>query len=79
MPKIFTGKVVSEKMEKTVVVLVTRRVAHPLYRKVMNKKKKLYAHDEKGAKLGQKVRIKEVRPISKMKRFEVIEIVVNKK
>jgi len=75
MSSIFTGTVVSDKMTKTVVVKVVRVKPHPLYRKVVEKKKKLYAHDEKGAKLGDQVKIKECRPLSKIKRFKVIEII----
>ncbi len=75
MSKIFRGEVISDKMNKTVVVEVVRVKPHPLYRKVMRKKKKFYAHNEKGAKLGDWVKIEECRPLSKLKRFKVIEIV----
>ncbi|MBU2592057.1 MAG: 30S ribosomal protein S17 [Patescibacteria group bacterium] len=74
MSKTFIGEVVSDKMDKTVVVLVKRKVSHPFYRKVIIKRKKFYVHDEKGSKLGQMVEIKEVRPISKTKKFEVVKI-----
>ncbi len=71
-----TGKVVSDKMEKTVVVAIERRVRHPVYGKMMTRTKKLKAHDEENsAKLGDTVRIMETRPLSKDKRFRVIEIV----
>jgi len=75
MSKIFVGEVVSDKMTKTVVVLVKRKVRHPLYKKLITKRKKLYAHDEKGAKTGDVVKVRETRPLSRLKRFEVIEIV----
>ena len=74
MPKrILQGTVVSDAMDKTVVVLVERRVAHPVYKKFIKRSKKYAAHDETNAcKVGQSVRIQECRPISKRKRFEVI-------
>ncbi len=71
-----TGTVVSDKMEKTVVVAIERRVRHPVYGKMMTRTKKLKAHDEQNsAKLGDTVRIMETRPLSKDKRFRVVEIV----
>jgi small subunit ribosomal protein S17 len=74
--KVRTGKVVSDKMEKTVVVAIERRVKHPVYGKMMTRTKKLKAHDEdNSAKLGDTVRIMETRPLSKDKRFRVVEIV----
>jgi small subunit ribosomal protein S17 len=74
--KVRTGTVVSDKMEKTVVVAIERRVKHPVYGKMMTRTKKLKAHDEgNSAKLGDTVRIMETRPLSKDKRFRVIEIV----
>ena len=70
------GEVVSTKMAKTIVVEVGRRVPHPLYRKVVSKRSKFYAHDEKGeAKVGDRVRIVETRPLSKLKRWRLAEIV----
>jgi small subunit ribosomal protein S17 len=70
------GAVVSTKMAKTIVVEVTRRVQHPLYKRLINKRKKFYAHDEEGkAKMGDVVRIVECRPLSKLKRWELKEIV----
>jgi len=74
MPKrILQGTVVSDAMDKTVVVLVERRIMHPVYKKFIRKSKKYAAHDETNAcKVGQSVRIQECRPISKNKRFEVI-------
>jgi small subunit ribosomal protein S17 len=70
------GHVVSTKMAKTIVVEVTRRVQHPLYKRLINKRKKFYAHDEDGkAQMGDVVRIVECRPLSKLKRWELKEIV----
>ncbi len=73
MPKrILRGKVVSDKMDKTVVVEVERRFKHSLYGKYMRKHKKYHAHDEKNAcKIGDIVSIRETRPMSKNKSFEV--------
>ena len=66
------GEVVSAKMAKTIVVEVTRRVPHPLYKRIITKRKKFYAHDEEGsAKLGDTVRIVECRPLSKTKRWQL--------
>jgi small subunit ribosomal protein S17 len=63
-------------MSKTIVVKVTRTVAHPLYRRVMRITKKYYAHDENGeAKQGDTVRIVSARPMSKLKRWRLLEIV----
>lgn len=69
------GEVVSTKMAKTIVVSVSRRVPHPLYRRIVGKRKKFFAHDEEGqAKVGDVVRIIECRPLSKMKRWRLGEI-----
>ena len=75
MPRrVLTGKVVSDKMEKTVVVRIVRRVMHPLYKKIITRSKKYAAHDETdNLTVGDTVRIRECRPISRIKRFEVIE------
>ena len=71
-----TGLVVSDKMEKTVVVAIERRVPHPHYGKMMTCTKRLKAHDEENsAKAGDTVRIMETRPLSKDKRWRVVEIV----
>jgi len=70
------GDVISAKMSKTIVVRVQRRFAHPRYRKVVTAYKKFYAHDEKGeARLGDRVRIVETRPLSRTKRWRLVEIV----
>ena len=69
------GTVLSDKMEKTVVVGVTRRVAHPLYGKQVMRTSKYYAHDAEGrAHEGDLVRIVETRPLSKTKRWRVVEV-----
>ena len=69
------GSVVSAKMAKTIVVEVMRRVPHPAYKRIVSKRKKFYAHDEKGeAKVGDVVRIVECRPLSKLKRWQLKEI-----
>jgi small subunit ribosomal protein S17 len=70
------GKVVSDKMMKTVVVSIERRVEHPVYGKMVRRTKKLKAHDEQNeAKTGDTVRIMETRPLSKDKRWRVVEII----
>ena len=69
------GKVVSNKMEKTVAVLIERRVTHPLYGKIVKRSSKLYAHDENNdCHMGDVVTIKETRPLSKTKAFELVSI-----
>jgi small subunit ribosomal protein S17 len=76
MRKTRVGVVVSDKMQKTVVVAIERRVAHPVYGKMMTLTTKLKAHDEQNsAKQGDTVRIMETRPLSKDKRWRVVEIV----
>ena len=69
------GVVASDKMTKTVVVRVDRLVKHPIYRKYVRKRKKFMAHDEMGAKIGDKVKIVETRPMSARKRWRVVEII----
>ena len=70
------GQVVSTKMAKTIVVEVSRRVPHPIYKRIISKRKRFYAHDEKGeAKMGDMVRIIECRPLSKLKRWTLGEVV----
>jgi len=70
------GQVVSTKMAKTIVVEVSRRVPHPLYKRIIGKRKKFYAHDEEGtAKTGDVVRIVECRPLSKLKRWQLAEVI----
>lgn len=73
--KSFIGMVTSDKMEKTVVVSITRVTRHPLYGKVIKTNKKFKAHNENNdAKMGDRVRIRECRPISKDKKFFVEEV-----
>jgi len=70
------GEVISNKMAKTIVVRVERRFPHPKFKKVVTGYKKFYAHDEKSeAKVGDRVRIEETRPLSKTKRWRLVEIV----
>src|SRR2546427_2548689 len=70
------GEVISNKMTKTIVVRVERRFPHPRFRKVVTGYKKFYAHDEKSeAKVGDRVRIEETRPLSKTKRWRLVEVV----
>jgi small subunit ribosomal protein S17 len=72
--KIYSGKVISNKMEKTVVVAVTRLFQHPVYKKTMKRVTKFKAHDEKNTcNIGDMVKIVETRPLSKEKRWVVIE------
>jgi len=67
---------VSTQMQKTIVVEVSRRVPHPLYKRIVAKRKKFYAHDEEGtAQKGDMVRIVECRPLSKLKRWRLAEVV----
>lgn len=70
------GTVVSDKMNRTVVVLVERRYAHPLYGKQVTRTKKFHAHDENDDyRVGDEVRITETRPLSKLKRWRVTEVI----
>jgi len=70
------GEVVSTKMQKTIVVQVSRRVPHPLYRRIVMKHKKFYAHDEENtARVGDVVRIVECRPMSKLKRWRLSDVI----
>jgi small subunit ribosomal protein S17 len=69
------GRVVSDKMQKSVVVLVERRKSHPIYKKVMRRSVKFMAHDELGSGEGDLVRIVESRPMSARKRWQVVEII----
>lgn len=70
------GNVISDCQDKTIVVEVIRRTSHELYKKVINKKKCFYAHDEKNeAKIGDTVKIVETRPFSKTKRWRLLEII----
>ena len=75
MPKkILKGKVISDKNKKTIIVLVERKYQHPFLRKIITKKKKYHAHDEKNNfKIGDTVSIEESKPYSKNKKFKVLE------
>lgn len=69
------GIVVSDKMDKTIVVLLERKMRHPLFGKTIRTSSKLYAHDEKGdAGIGDVVRVSETRPLSKQKRWRLVEV-----
>ncbi|CAA6605127.1 30S ribosomal protein S17 [Rhodospirillaceae bacterium LM-1] len=74
MPRrVLQGVVVSDKMDKTIVVKVERRVMHPIYKKFIKRSKKYHAHDENNqCKMGDVVRIRETKPISKTKTWEVL-------
>ena len=74
--KVRVGKVVSDKMDKTVVVTVADRVAHPIYKKIIKRTYRLKAHDEMNeCGVGDTVKVMETRPLSKDKRWRVVEIV----
>ena len=74
--KVRIGKVVSDKMDKTIVVAIEYNVKHSLYGKIVKRTYKLKAHDEQGAsKIGDKVKVMETKPISKDKRWRLVEIV----
>lgn len=73
--KTYTGTVVSDKMNKTVVVAVTRLVQHPVYKKTVKKVARFKAHDEENkCKIGDRISIVEMRPLSKDKRWKVVDI-----
>jgi small subunit ribosomal protein S17 len=75
-----TGKVIKNKMEKSIVVAIERKVVHPLYKKYFKRTTKFYAHDEKNeAGVGDTVKIMETRPLSKLKRWRLVEIVTKAK
>ena len=74
--KVRVGKVVSDKMDKTIVVAIEDKVQHPLYKKILKRTYKLKAHDENNeCGVGDKVRVMETRPLSKDKRWRLVEIV----
>jgi len=76
LKRTLVGTVVSDKMDKTVTVLIERRVRHPLYGKIMTRSRKYHAHDEKGEfKMGDVVTIEECKPISKTKAWRVAALV----
>ena len=73
--KVRTGVVVSDKMDKTVTVELTRQFQHPLYGKRITRTTRVHAHDGQGARAGDTVRLMETRPLSKTKRWRVVEII----
>jgi len=74
--KVREGVVVSNKMDRTIVISIVERVRHPKYAKFVQRTKKLYAHDEANdAQVGDRVRVMETRPMSKLKRWRLIEVV----
>ncbi len=74
--KVRVGVVVSNKMQKTITVAIERKVKHPIYKKYYKKTKKLFAHDEKNiCNIGDLVKVMETRPLSKIKRWRLIEII----
>jgi len=73
--KIFTGIVVSDKMANTIVVSLSYTFRHPLYKKIVKKNKKIYAENNLKAKTGDTVKVRETRPLSKLKRFITLEII----
>ena len=74
--KILSGKVIKDKNNKTIVVLVKRKYAHPFFGKIITSSKKYHVHDEKNSfKVGDKVSIVETNPISKQKKFKVLEVI----
>ena len=77
--KVRQGVVVSDRMDKTVVVQLERRFAHPLYGKQIKRTRRVKAHDEQGAQVGDTVRIMETRPVSKTKRWRVLDVVTRAK
>ena len=73
--RIVTGRVVSNKMEKSIIVLIERRVKHPVYGKIIKRSTKIHAHDEKNeCSMGDEATVKEVRPISKTKSWSLVSI-----
>ena len=74
--KIRTGKVISDKMDKTIVVAIEDSVKHPLYKKIIKRTVKLKAHDENNeCTIGDRVRVMETRPLSKEKRWRLVEVI----
>lgn len=74
--KVMQGMVTSNKMSKTLVIQIDRKVKHPMYEKFVSRRTKLYAHDEKGeAKVGDIVEVVQTRPLSKLKRWRLVRII----
>ena len=76
--KIFTGKVISTKMTRTATVSVERVVVHPMYKKRFKRTKKYHVHDEIGVKTGDRVSFVACKPVSKLKRWKIIEVIDKK-
>ena len=73
--KVREGRVISSRMNKTIVVAVERRFRHPRYEKIIRRTSKLYAHDDKNeCKIGDKVKVMESRPVSKLKRWRLVQV-----
>jgi len=73
--KTIEGVVIGDKMDKTVIVRTERRLRHPVYERVVRRRSKVYAHDENGiAKVGNRVRLVETKPLSRLKRWRVVEV-----
>ena len=75
MPQVKIGTVLSDKMQKTIVVKVEMKTKHPLYKKIITRSKKIKARDDLGAKVGQTVKITETKPIAKNVNFKVTEVI----
>lgn len=73
--KTFIGEVVSDRMEKTITISLEYKRRHPLYKKIMTKHKKIYAENNLSAKIGDIVKVRETKPLSKLKRFITLEII----
>jgi small subunit ribosomal protein S17 len=73
--KYFIGEVISDKMTNTIIVSLVYKFQHPLYKKILKRHKKLYAENNLKAAMGDTVKIREVRPLSKLKRFTTVEII----
>lgn len=76
-PKVRTGKVTSDKMDKTIIITIDRMIKHPLYKKYIRRRKKLYVHDERNdAHIGDTVEVAELtRPLSKLKRWRLVRVI----
>jgi small subunit ribosomal protein S17 len=73
--KVFTGTVVSDKMTNTIVVVLDYISRHPMYKKIVKKRKKIYSENNLSASIGDIVKVSETRPLSKLKRFTTVEII----
>lgn len=73
--KTFVGKVIATKMTNTLTISMSYTQSHPIYKKIITKHKKIYSDNNLSAKIGDTVKVREVRPLSKLKRFTVVEII----